>query len=151
LEVALEQLNQRQIGRGLAVRDRQSFQGQAPALGEEFELIEETGFADTWLPQDADNLAMPGGGLRERAPQLLLLGLTADKACQAPAGGDLQARAQRPYAPDLIDGERLVHPFDLRLAQRFELEVTLRQLVGVLGDENSAGVRQLLHPRRQIG
>ncbi len=62
-------------------------------------------------PQDDDR------SRREKVlGKVLALRLAADKARQSPTGRDLQARPQRTYAQHLIDKERLIHPFHLRLS-----------------------------------
>ena len=70
VEVALEQVDDRQIGGGLAIGGRRALQ-QEPALRARSlgELVEETGLADPRFPDDRHHLAVPSPSLFQRLVQ----------------------------------------------------------------------------------
>ena len=106
---------------------------------------------DARLADDRDDLAAAHAGLLQRPAQLVQLVAAPHEPRQAPGGRGLKARADRARPHHFVHLDRAVEPLDLSRAQRLHLEVTLRQLERVGGEEDRAGHRHLLHPRRQVG
>ena len=125
LHIVLQQLNQRQIRRRLAMRDGEGLQHQSAALGEEVKLIAQARFSHPRLPHHRDDLPMPLPGSRPGPVQVLQLALAADKAHQPAAGRHVQARPQWPHPHDLIDVHRRTDPVHLRRARRLEGKIPL--------------------------
>ena len=100
LEVALEQIDDRQIGRGLAVGHRAGLHHQ-PALGAVGvgELVEQPRLAHSRLAHDGHHLALALPGAGQRLGQHLELALPPHEARQPARGGRLQARARTAGAP----------------------------------------------------
>src|ERR671919_1821095 len=80
----------RQVARGLAVGDRAGLQDE-PALDamRVSQLEDETGLADSGLPDHRGDLALPRPGSLERAPDLLDLQLAPDEPRETARRGGL--------------------------------------------------------------
>ena len=151
LEVALEEVDHRQVRCRLAVRDGARLEHE-PALGpmRVDELVEQARLADPGLPQHRHDLAAAAPGLLERLAELIDLRVATDEAGEPPRHRGLQARAGRAGAHDLVDGHGLGQALDRRGPERFHLDEPLGPPQGGLGDEGGAGAGELLHPRRQM-
>ena len=128
-EVALEQIDHRQIGRRLPVGDRAGLRATSQpcdAMGVR-DLPHQSRLPDARLADDGDHLAMPGGGAPERLAELLQLGVPPDEAGEArgrrPPGG---ASAAGPAPDQLVHLDRRVEPLDRHRTQRRDLDDTPR-------------------------
>src|SRR5262249_26046910 len=94
VEIALEQVNDRQIGRGLAVGDRGALEHQPPpgAVGMDA-LVRQARLADARLPDHGHDLAMTRTRLRQRVTQGLQLGVAPHEAREPTGDGCLDAGA----------------------------------------------------------
>jgi hypothetical protein len=88
-EVITQQLDHRQIGRGLAVRYRVGFQHQCAALGNCLELMEEPRLADVWFADRRDDLAVAISREAKRILHLLQLAFAADELGKSAPDGPL--------------------------------------------------------------
>ena len=151
LEVALEQIDDRQVAGRLAVGHGARLQDE-PVLGPVGvgELVEQPRLAHPGLADDRHQLTAPGAGLLEGPAELLDLGVAADEARQAAGRGRLEARSRRRRPRPLVDLDRLAKPFHRDGAQRLHLDVALGEPQGVGRQADRAGVGQLLHPRGQV-
>ena len=151
LEVALEQLRDRQIRRGLAVGERPAFEDQPLGPGHGLrDLVEEPRFADAGLAHDGHDLATARLRLRERCVELVELGSAPDEAREPPARRGLQPRARPAGARDLEDLERDFEALDRHRAQRPRLDIALGQAECFRRGQHGAGRGHLLHPRGQM-
>ena len=107
VEVRLEEIDDGEIGRGLAVGDGAGLQNQ-PAVGAMGvgELPVEAGLADAGLADHRDDLAVPGLRPLEGLAELIHLAVAADKAGQPPGGGGVQPGAHGPGADEFVDLHR---------------------------------------------
>src|SRR5262249_11433764 len=96
LKVGLEQVDDRQIRRGLAIGGRAAFQ-EEPALGARRmgELVEETRLAHPRFSDDRHHLAVPGLGPLQSRVHGREFHLPPYKGSQPPCRKCLQARARR--------------------------------------------------------
>ena len=104
LEVALEQVDHRQVAGGLAVGDGRGLQDQ-PVLDpmRVGELVGEPRLAHPRLAHDGDHLPPAGAGLAEDPAQVLDLGVAAHEAREAAERRGLQPRPRRPRPRQLVD------------------------------------------------
>ena len=107
LEVALEEVDHRQVARRLAVRDRGALEDQ-PALQamRVGELVDEARLAHPRLADDRRHLTVTVAGELLGAAELLQLGVAADEARQPAPGGRLQAGSRRARPRHLVDLHR---------------------------------------------
>jgi len=107
LEVALKQLNDREIGSRLAVGDRGGFEDKpVPAPVRVAELPDEARLAHSGLPEHRNDLALPIPRAFHGLADELDLGMTADEASETSSRGRLQARADSACAGKLVDLRR---------------------------------------------
>ena len=152
LEIAVQQIDHRQIGRRLAVRDRERFQHHPARLRRRLELEEQPRLADARPPPSPRRSARARLAPARRAClHRLHLALAPDELRQPAPGRALQPRAQRPEPGHLVNVDRLADAFDPGRAERLEREVALAQLARLLADRDRAGRRERLHPRREVG
>src|SRR5262245_21856602 len=102
-EIGLEEIYEREIRRGLAIRDRAACE-QEPAVGavRAGELIEQARLAHAWLADDCHHLALPGPSPLPRLAQLAQLRVAPHETCQAPCHGSLEARAYSSGSPQFV-------------------------------------------------
>ena len=148
----LEQLDDREIRRGLAVGDRGTLQ-HPPALrlvGMD-DLIDQARLAHARFPDQRHHLAMAGASLGEGVLYGRQLLVPADKPRQAPHHPRLKAAAQGARPDQFIDLHRLRQSLDRDGPQRGDAHQALDQPQRVGGDERCAWPRQLFHTCRQMG
>ena len=92
-EILVQQIDQRQISRGLAVRNRKGLQHHPARLRDGLEFVEEPGLPDSRLSHYRDDLTAPLPGQIRRAAHRVHFNLPADELGQSPSGGALKARA----------------------------------------------------------
>jgi hypothetical protein len=102
--IALEEVNDGEIRRGLAIRHRGAFEHQ-PALGTVgvAKLIEQPRLPHAGLAHQRHHLTVPGLRLCQGLLQGLQLGLPPHKAGEATSRGRLQARPHHAGARHLVD------------------------------------------------
>ena len=151
VEIAGQEVDQRQIRGGLAIGHRPRLQYQ-PSLHRRGmdELEEDTGLADAGLAHEGDDLAASGPRVRRRAAQRLDLELTADELRH-------RARGQRMdphpgvHALELEDLHRLLDALEGVGAHRAHPDESLRERHGVAAEQDAAGPRERLEPRCDVG
>ena len=150
-EVGLEQVDDRQIGRRLAVGHRTAFQDQ-PALGSVGmgELVEQARLADTGLADHGDDLAVAAAGPVERPPQGLDFGLAPDEPAEPARQGGLEARPHGRRAGQLEDLDGRLQPLDRDRTEPVHLNEPLGELQRIAGNPDGAGNRELFHPAREM-
>ncbi|MNS82851.1 hypothetical protein D3C72_1166090 [compost metagenome] len=150
LEIVLHQLDQRKVGKGLAMGHRERLQLQAAGGRTRLEFMEQPRFADPGLADHRDDLPVSGRGALQRLLQRLQFPVAPDEARKSPMRRHLQARAQRPDAGQFVDGQRHGNALDLRNAQRLEGEIAFGKPLCGLADEDRRERRHGLHPRRDV-
>ena len=151
LEVALEQVDRRQIAGGLAVGDRGALEDQPSRQAVRLdELVDQPGLADAGLADDRHDLAVPLSTLGVRAAQLLQLRVAADEARQTAADGGLEPRPRRAEPRDLVDLDGVDHALDRDRAERFHGDHALDESQRRRGQEDAAGHGELLHAGGQM-
>jgi hypothetical protein len=106
--IALEQVEDGEVGRGLAVGDRSALQRPpAPRGVGMHKLIGQARLAHAGLTHQRHHLAVPGRRLRQRLVQGVELVPPPDKARQPPHGGGLQAPPLRTRPHQLKDVHQL--------------------------------------------
>ena len=148
--VALEQVDDGEVGRRLAVGHRGALQHQ-PALGVGGmdELIGQTRLAHAGLAHQRHHLAVPGCRLRQRLVQGLELVLPPDKARQPPGGCGLQAPPERTGPHQLKDLHGLDQPLHRHRPQRIHPHQPFHQPEGAGGQPDAPRRGHLFHTRRQ--
>ena len=148
-EVATHQLEDREERDHLPVRDAVGVVHRdalrAGALGE---LVAEPALPDPGLGDHADDLPGPRDGPPERCLEARHLLCPADEAGEAARPGDVETRAQRADALELVHAERRPHALDRRLSQVAQREEAGDEPGRVLGQKYLAGLRELLHALR---
>ena len=131
MAVALEQVDDGEVGRGLAVGHRGALQ-HPPALGAVGvdELVDQARLAHARLPHQRHHLAMPGLRLCQGLVQGLQLLLPPHKAREPPRGRRLQAPAQRTGPHQLKHLHGLGQPLDRHRPQGVDLHQALHQPQG---------------------
>ena len=151
MTVALEQFDEWEIRRGLAVGDRGTLQ-DPPSLrlvGMD-DLIDQARLAHAGFTHQRDHLAMPGLRLGQSLLHDHQLLVPPDKARQAPYHPRLEAAAQGACPDQFIDLHRRRQALDRHGAQGGDPHQPLRQPQRLGGQTNAPGRGQLLHPGRQV-
>ena len=151
VDVALEQVNDRKVGRRLAVGHRGTLQ-HPPALrvvGVDT-LVHQAGLAHPGLPHYRHDLAVARAGLLQRLAHGGEFRLAPDKAGEAPCGSGLEASTEGARSDQLEHLYRLWHAPDRDGSQRLHLHQALDQPEGCGGQTNRPGRGQLLHACRQM-
>ena len=152
LEIAPEELDERQKRRRLSIGDRDALDDQpalrAVGVGE---LPEEARLAYTGLADDGHDLAVPDAGTIQGLAELLHLRVASDEAREATGGGRLQPRAHGPGADDLEELDRGVQALDRPLTQGLHHDVPFRQIQGLGRNEDGPRHSHLLQARCQVG
>ena len=150
-EIGLEEVNDGEIGGGLAIRDRAARE-QEPAVGavRVGELIEQAGLAHARLADDCHHLALPGPSPLPRLAELVQFGITPHEARQAPRRGGLQPRAHRSGTQELVDLNRLLQSLHRHGPQRCNLDETLDQAQRVSGQQARTRSGKLFQARCQV-
>jgi hypothetical protein len=148
-EVALEQVDQRQVRRRLAVGDREGLEHPASSLERGLELVDQPRLAHARLAHDADDLPAARPGRLPGPAQLLHLAPPAYEAHQSAARSHLQARAQGAHALQLVDSQRLPNALHVELSEIAELEETLGPPSGLLRQVDPIRGGDLLHSGRK--
>ena len=150
-EVTLEEVDHRQIGRRLAVRDRAGLEHEPSVDAMRVRhLPHQPRFPDARLADNRRHLAVSGGGAPERLAQLVQLGVPPNEAGQAARGGRGQPGAAGSGPHQFVDFDRRVQALHGHRPQRRDLDIPLREPQRVGGEEASAARRELLHPGRQV-
>ena len=123
LEVGLEQVTHREVGGGLAVGDRTTFEHE-PVVGvmRPDKLVGQAGLAYPGLPNHRHHLAVAGASTLQCLTQGLELCLPPDKARQPPRRQRLQTRSGGCGAEQLEHLHRGRQPLDRNGPQRFDLD-----------------------------
>jgi len=150
LEVVGQQLDQRQKRARLAVRHRIGLQYHPVRRGPGLEFMEKPRLADARFRDGRDDLSMPLGRERRRAPDRLHLMVPPDQARKPASCRALQPRTQRPEPGDLVHVDRLADSLDGRGPARLERKISLHQAPRMLRDRDRAGRRHGLHPRGEV-
>jgi hypothetical protein len=148
-EVALDQINHREIGRPLAVRDRAGLEDEpavdAVRVGD---FPDQTRLPHAGFPHDRHHVPMTAGGETEGLVELVKLYLAPHEA------GQLAHRRGRP-APgpglrQLVDLDPRLQALHGLFPQRLDLDVLLGEPQRVGGEEDFAPGRELLYPVSQL-
>jgi hypothetical protein len=137
MTIALEQVHDREIGRGFAVGHRGALQ-DPPALKavRVDELIDEARLPDPGIPDQGRRLPVSGLCPRQGLHQGRHFRVAADKAGEPPDCGRLQAPPDAARADQLKDFYRRCETFDRHGAQRGDLHISLSQTQRRLGQQN---------------
>ena len=114
------------------------------------ELPEEAGFAHARLPHDGDRLAVSCPGLLERSAENLGLGVPPDEPCESAPHGDLESRARRADAGELVDLDALAAAFHRHRTKGPHRHEPFDQVERRRPDQHGARARELLHPRGEM-
>src|SRR5258705_7638324 len=152
LEVALEEIDHRQVAGSLAVGEGGRFQGEPrlDAVGVS-ELVQEAGLPHPGFPDQGDDLAVAVTREGECPLDLLDLGLAADEAGEPPDRGRLQTGPLRAGSGERVDDHRVRQALDRDGRSRFDLRVSFHELPGRRGEQDRAGSRELLHAGGEVG
>src|SRR5208282_895986 len=148
-EIALQQLDDRQIGGGASVRDGKGLHHESIVLRHRLEFVKEARFANARFGHDRNDLAMAIARKCKGTLELFQLLMAAYEPRQSALNRHLKARPQCAQAQDLVNVYRFAHALDARRAERLEVEITLRQLPCCFGNRDRAGGGEGLHTRRQ--
>ena len=147
LEVGLEQLDDREVRRGLAVRDGPGLEDEPVArmMGVR-ELPEHPGLSQTGLAHERHDLTLSGRRARKGGRQQLHLGLAADET------GEPAERGYLKPCPRVADPDDLVnlHRLDTHRTERSRLDVSRREPARLSGHQDAARLGRLLHAGRQV-
>jgi hypothetical protein len=111
----------------------------------------EAGFSDAGLAHDRDHLPVSRAGLLERSAKYLDLGAPADEPREPTPRGGLQSRARRTDAGDLIDLDWVAATFHRHRTKWPRRDAAFDEIECRRRDEHRAWLRQLFHPRREMG
>ncbi len=150
-EVTVEQLQHRQISRGLAVRHRIGFQHLAVAGQHCLELIHQPRLAGSRLRHRRDDLALACPGQFQRTLHLGHFALAPDELREPAPRCQFEMPTQRSDTRHLVDIDRLAHALDFSLPEVAQFEVALDQTTCFLADYDATRRRHGLHPRREVG
>ena len=150
--IRLQQLDDRQVRRGLPVGDRAAFEHQ-PAMGtvRPRELPDEPRFPHAGLAHDGDCLPVSRGGALQHLRELVQLNLASDEAGQASRGAGLKPGPCRHAPGQFVDRGRGLEPLHGNRPERSDLDIAFSQLEGFAGDQHGSGLRHLLHPGGEMG
>ena len=150
LDIALQQVEHREVRRGFAVGHRGALEHQ-PALGavRVDHFVHQARLAHAGLAEERHHLPVPGARPLQRLVQRRQLRLPAHKAGEPAGDCGLQAPADGAGPDQLEDLHGLVHPLDRHGSQGVDLDQALHQPQGGGGQQNAAGCGELLHARRQ--
>ncbi len=150
LEIVIEEINDGQVGGGLAVRNREGLQDETSTLRGRLELVEQPRLSQPGLAYRRDDLSAPLLGQLQHAAHLGHLLLAPDELCQPAPGSALQTSPERSEPGHLVDVDRFTDSLNSRRPQCVEREVSLAQPLGGLGHRNRTRRRQRLHPGRKV-
>ena len=152
LEVGLEEIDDREVARRLAVGHGARFQDE-PVLGPVGvgELVDEAGLPHTGFPHDGDELPVAILGEGEYPAKLLDLGVAADKSGEAPSSGCMEPGPQRARAGERVDLNGIRQALDRHRAPGRDLNVAFGELQGRRSEQDRPGRRHLLHAGGQVG
>src|SRR5262249_47005092 len=151
-EVALEELDDWQVGRRLTVRDRSGFEHE-PALQtmRVRQLIDQPGLADAGFPNDRSDLTAAARGELHGPMELLHLGIATDELRESTHGGGLKTVADGAGADGLEHIDGLDHTLHRYWTEGLDFHVALHEGQRCRCHHDGARVRQLLHTRGQVG
>ena len=151
LEVGLEQLDDREVRRGLAVRDGPGLEDEPVArmMGVR-EFPEHPGFSQTGLAHKSHDLTLSGRCARKGGRQQLHLGLAADETGETAERGYLKPCPRVAEADNLVNFHRLGQPLDTDRTKRSRLDVSCREPARLSGHQDAARLGRLLHAGRQV-
>ena len=128
LEIALEQVDHRQIAGRLAIGHGGALEeppaGQAMRMDK---LVNEARLPDARFADDGRALSVPVTGLLLGASELPQLRVAADEACEAASSAGLQAGPDRACARRLVDLDGIDEALDRNGAERLHLDVAFRR------------------------
>ena len=160
--VPLEQVNDREIRRGLAVRHRGALQDQPPrrvvgraapcadTVAPVDELIEQARLPHPGLADHGHHLAVTRRGTRQCLPEGRQLLLPPHKAGEAAPHRRLQAPPERADPHQLSDLDGFHQTLDRNGAQGVHLDQALHQAQGRGRQQDTARRGELFHARRQV-
>ena len=150
-EVALEEIDHRQIGRRLTVRDRAGLEDEpavdAVRVGD---LPDQARLAHAGFPHHRHHLPMAAAGAAQRLAELVQLALAPHEAGQPARRRRVEPRAPGSGPPQLVDLDRLLQPLHRHRPQGVDLDVALHQPQGVAGQQGGPGSGELFHARGQM-
>src|SRR5262249_38583014 len=149
--VALEQVDDREIGRRLAVRYGGALEHQPlrRMMGVD-ELIDQARLPHPRLTDDGDHLTMTRLCTSQSLDQRRQLQIPSDKAGQPPGYRRLQAPLESTRTDQLKDIERPCDALHRHRVEWHDLHVALRQTQRRLGQQNRPRHGHLLHACRQV-
>src|SRR5439155_15937541 len=109
------------------------------------EVVAEPTLADARLGDHANHPPITGERALERRLKRRHLVVAPDEAREAPRAGDVEARAQRARAFELVDGQCGAAALEREPAEIAELEVPRYEGGRVLREVDAAGIGELLH------
>ena len=151
-EVGLEQIDHRQVGRRLPVRDRARLEHE-PAVDpvRVGDFPDQARLAHARLPHDRHDLPLAVAGAAQRLAQLVQLARAAHEAGQASRRRRVEPRSPRPGAGQLVDLDRRLETLHGHRPQRRHRDESFRQVEHVGRQERGVGLGQLLHASGQVG
>ena len=151
MAVALEQVDDREVGRRLAIRHRGAFEHQPPwrVVGMD-ELIDQARLPHAGLPDEATTWPCPAPARSSACCSAVELLLPSHEAGEPPRRAGLQAPADRTGPDQLKDLHGLGQPLDRKLPQGIDLDQPFGQSEGRRGQPDTARRGELLHARRQV-
>ncbi len=115
------------------------------------ELVDQTRLADTRLARDPDDLSSAKPGPPLDRPELLELGVTADEAAQPAKGRRLETASRAPGRGQLVRLHRRRQPLHRDRPEWNHVDVAFGEGQRLGREKDLAGVRELLHPGREVG
>ena len=116
--------------------DGEGFKDKTPTLRGQFEFIQQAGLAQPGFTHHPHDLATTCLRLLQCSLHLVQLTMATHKAGETPASRHLETGPEWASAQHLVDMKRLFDPFDVGLPQRFKLEITVREAMGLLGHKD---------------
>ena len=152
LEIMFEQIDQRQIGRRLAVRHRAALQHQpVPRSMRMDELVIEARLPDAGLADHGDHLSHGAVPARSSAAFSASISRSRPTKRVKPATAEACRRVRTALAPvSSKTSTGCATPLDRDRAERRNLHEAFRQPQRIGGHADGAGERQLLHARREM-
>ncbi len=151
LEVALQQVDDGQVGGSLTVGDGAGLEDEPvrAAVGmSEFPV--EAGLAHAGLADDRHELTVSAAGALESLAELGEFGVAADEAAETPRGSRMKPRADGSSPDQLVDVHGPRKALYRDWTEGFDLEISLGEPQCLASQQDGAGIGELLHAPRQM-
>ena len=151
LEIALEEVDHRQVGGRLPVGAGARLHDEPPVgpVGVRH-LPDQSRLPDARLPDEGDHLTGPRSGPTDGLADLFQLRRPADEPGEAAGRRRMQPRAKWPRSRHLIEVDRHAQALDGHRTERRDRDEPFRETEHVGGQQSRVGLGELLHARGQV-